>query len=143
MEPGFSDSLKAGNNSKLETFQNWKKFRQIQPLAKSIIMEFQEVELRAPQNHGELPLFSSLIKSLFNPLLRDFTALSVATRKRPQELREEVIGTFIAKWKANVGNDIYPAFRLILPEQDSERQMYGLKEKALGKLIIKVVSVFF
>jgi DNA ligase 4 len=101
-------------------------------------MDDQGTELTPPENHGPLPPFHTLIKGLFNPLLRDFTALSVATRKKPHELRQEIIGSFIAKWKANVGNDIYPAFRLILPEQDRERQMYGLKEKALGKLVIKV-----
>lgn len=98
-------------------------------------------EMKAPKNHGDLPDFYTLIKGLFNPLLRDFGALLVATRKKPQELRQEIIGTFIAKWKANVGNDIYPAFRLILPEQDRERQMYGLKERALARLIVKLLNI--
>ena len=40
-----------------------------------------------------------------------------------------------------MGNDIYPAFRLIIPEKDRDRAMYGLKEKAIGKLLVKVMKI--
>lgn len=40
-----------------------------------------------------------------------------------------------------MGDDIYPAFRLIIPEKDRERAMYGLKEKALGKLLVQIMKI--
>ena len=40
-----------------------------------------------------------------------------------------------------MGNDIYPAFRLIIPEKDRDRAMYGLKEKAIGKILVKVMRI--
>lgn len=40
-----------------------------------------------------------------------------------------------------MGNDIYPAFRLVIPEKDRDRAMYGLKEKAIGKLLVRVLRI--
>lgn len=40
-----------------------------------------------------------------------------------------------------MGNDFYPAFRLILPEKDRDRAMYGLKEKTIGKMLVKVMKI--
>jgi DNA ligase-4 len=82
-------------------------------------------DVSAPVNHSPLPPFHSLVSGLFRPLQYDLHSISVATRKPVNEVRNEIIRQFIKKWRANVGNDIYPAFRLILPDQDKERQMYG------------------
>jgi DNA ligase 4 len=40
-----------------------------------------------------------------------------------------------------VGNDFYPALRLIIPEKDQDRAMYGLKEKTIGKLLVKLMKI--
>ena len=40
-----------------------------------------------------------------------------------------------------MGDDIYPAFRLILPDKDRDRPMYGLKERSIAKLIIKMLKI--
>jgi len=40
-----------------------------------------------------------------------------------------------------VGNDFYPALRLILPDKDRLRAMYGLKEKVIAKYIIKILKI--
>lgn len=40
-----------------------------------------------------------------------------------------------------MGNDIYPAFRLILPDKDRDRAMYGLKEKTIGKLLVSILRI--
>lgn len=40
-----------------------------------------------------------------------------------------------------MGNDFYPALRLIIPEKDRDRAMYGLKEKAIAKLLIKTLKI--
>lgn len=48
---------------------------------------------------------------------------------------------FISRWRTEVGNDFYPALRLIIPEKDRDRAMYGLKEKAIAKLLIKLLKI--
>ncbi|KAL9128936.1 MAG: hypothetical protein Q9217_002490 [Psora testacea] len=58
-----------------------------------------------------------------------------------EELDEKIIERFISRWRKEVGNDIYPAFRLILPEKDRQRPMYGLKETTIAKLLIRVMKI--
>ena len=59
----------------------------------------------------------------------------------PNEARRAIIERFISRWRREVGNDIFPAFRLIIPEKDRDRAMYGLKEKTIGKLLVKVMKI--
>lgn len=47
----------------------------------------------------------------------------------------------MSRWRNEVGNDFYPAMRLILPDKDRDRPMYGLKEKAIGKLLVKLMKI--
>lgn len=47
----------------------------------------------------------------------------------------------MSRWRNEVGNDFYPTMRLILPEKDRDRPMYGLKEKAIGKLLVKLMKI--
>jgi DNA ligase-4 len=47
----------------------------------------------------------------------------------------------MSRWRNEVGNDFYPALRLIVPEKDRDRAMYGLKEKAIGKLLVKLLKI--
>ena len=78
------------------------------------------------------------------------TGPSVARRKQgrhgpttlsPHEVRRSIIQRFFSRWRNEVGNDIYPAFRLIIPEKDRDRAMYGLKEKTIGRLLVKVMKI--
>ena len=78
------------------------------------------------------------------------TGLVVARKKigphgglshNPHEIRQNIIERFISRWRDDVGDDIYQAFRLIIPEKDRERAMYGLKEKTIGKLLIRVMKI--
>lgn len=57
------------------------------------------------------------------------------------EQRANYIETFISKWRSKVGNDIYPVLRLMLPEKDRDRAMYGLKEKTIGKLFARLLGL--
>ncbi|KAJ5945809.1 Nucleic acid-binding OB-fold [Penicillium verhagenii] len=59
----------------------------------------------------------------------------------PFELRHDVIARFISRWRKEVGDDIYPAFRLILPDKDRDRPMYGIKEKVIGKMLVKIMKI--
>ena len=63
------------------------------------------------------------------------------TTQNPHEIRQAIIERFISRWRKEVGYDIYPAFRLMLPEKDRERPMYGLKESIIGKLLVQAMKI--
>jgi DNA ligase-4 len=114
--------------------------------------ELDEKYPNRPQNpHKTLP-FHSLFQDLFNPLLdsnkknrppaaRRKAGPHGASNLSPHEARRNIIERFIAKWRKEVGHDFYPAMRLIIPEKDRDRAMYGLKEKAIAKILIKVTKI--
>ena len=64
-----------------------------------------------------------------------------ASGLNPFEIRRDVITRFISRWRKEVGDDIYPAFRLILPDKDRDRAMYGIKEKVIGKMLVKIMKI--
>ena len=106
-----------------------------------------------PHNHSKTLPFHLIFEDLFNPLNENRKKPSgppVARKKQgphgptaptPNEIRRNIIERFISRWRQQVGNDIYPAFRLIIPEKDRDRAMYGLKEKAIGKLLVRVMKI--
>lgn len=97
--------------------------------------------------------FSELFQSLFNPLNenkkqpagrgppRSKKGPHGPHKPSPQEQRRHLIERFISRWRNEVGNDIYPALRLILPDKDRDRGVYGLKENAIGKLLVKLMKI--
>ncbi|KAL9622700.1 MAG: hypothetical protein Q9160_003010 [Pyrenula sp. 1 TL-2023] len=115
--------------------------------------ELDEKYPNRPHNrHPTLP-FHTLFQQLFNPL-NDNKKRPIgpaASRRRrgphsgnsqnPHEVRRHIIESYISRWRKEVGDDIYPAFRLILPEKDRERAMYGLKEKVLGRMFVKILKI--
>ncbi|KAK8162433.1 DNA ligase 4 [Phyllosticta citrichinensis] len=112
--------------------------------------ELNEKYPNRPHNHSKTLPFHDLYLNLFNPLNDNKKKPgSAALKKRPygtsnpapHEVRANIIDRFISKWRTQVGNDIYPAFRLIVPEKDRDRAMYGLKEKAIGKLLVRVLRI--
>jgi DNA ligase-4 len=108
-----------------------------------------------PHNHSPTLPFHELFLSLFNPLSeikKKPPGPPNARRKvgphgqsnanlNPFERRRDVIERFIARWRKDVGDDIYPAFRLILPDKDRDRAMYGIKEKVIGKLLVRIMKI--
>jgi DNA ligase-4 len=56
-------------------------------------------------------------------------------------MRHRIISRFIDRWRAQVGDDFYPAMRLIIPDKDRDRAMYGIKEKTIGKLLVRVMGL--
>lgn len=117
-----------------------------------ILTEFARYPDR-PKNQKPTFFFHELLVSLFNPLndnKKKATGPSVARAKKgpqgpnklsPHEARRSIIERFISRWRNEVGKDFYPALRLILPEKDRDRPMYGLKEKAIGKLLVKLLKI--
>lgn len=113
----------------------------------------EEYPNRPHNKHRALP-FHTLIRDLFNPLIDNRTKKppgGVINRRKvgpnggstasPSELRRAVIERYIARWRRDVGQDFFPAFRLIIPDKDRERGVYGLKEKILGKLLVRVMKI--
>jgi DNA ligase-4 len=56
-------------------------------------------------------------------------------------MRRNIVERFISRWRAEVGDDFYPAMRLIVPDKDRDRPMYGLKEKAICKLLLRLMKI--
>lgn len=107
-----------------------------------------------PRNHSPTLPFHTLFQDLFNPLIenrKNKPAAATVNRRKvgpnahnstsPSERRRAIIERYIARWRRDVGNDFYPAFRLIIPDKDRERGVYGLKEKILGKLLVKIMKI--
>lgn len=105
-----------------------------------------------PHNHSQTMPFHELYLSLFNPLndnkkrtgplqARRKVGPSGPSNPNPNEARRIIIERFISRWRSEVGNDFYPALRLIIPEKDRDRAMYGLKEKAIGKILVKIMKI--
>ncbi|ROW17458.1 hypothetical protein VPNG_00632 [Cytospora leucostoma] len=100
-----------------------------------------------PHNHSLTLPFSELFTSLFDPLTKGGPTGPIArarggsTKVSPAEHRRQIIECFVSRWRNEVGNDIYPAMRLILPDIDRERPMYRLKEQAIGKLLVKIMRI--
>ncbi|QRV95869.1 ATP-dependent DNA ligase [Ceratobasidium sp. AG-Ba] len=81
-------------------------------------------------NHNPSPPFSKL------------AALYEALRsERKPEKRKTMLLRWFGNWREKVGTDLYPALRLILPEKDRERAVYGLKEITLAKCFLASMGI--
>jgi DNA ligase-4 len=88
---------------------------------------------------------------LFNPLTENWTQPGGAQARRtkvgphgkltPAEQRRAIIERFISQWRSEVGDDFYPALRLIIPQSDRDRGVYGMKESNIVKLLIKLLGI--
>ncbi len=114
--------------------------------------ELQDKYPNRPTNqHKTLP-FHTLFTELFDPLMdTQKNRQAPGPRKRvgphghsnlsPHEAKRNIIERFIVNWRKQVGNDFYPAMRLIIPDKDRDRAMYGLKEKAIAKVLVKLTKI--
>lgn len=117
-----------------------------------------------PRNKKHTLPFHELHTYLFDPLLANKKKTGPNQRLsklKPHEIRRNIINRFISRWRTEVGNDIYPAFRLILCDKDRDRSVYvfpikvevvsdsrfsfefryHLKEKSIGRLWVKVMKI--
>ncbi|PSR83316.1 hypothetical protein BD289DRAFT_370164 [Coniella lustricola] len=100
-----------------------------------------------PHNESLTLPFSELTTSLFNVLTRESSSRAAAKLRRSgtkvseSEQRRHVIERFFSRWRNEVGDDIYPVMRLILPTQDRERGVFHLKEQTIAKLLIKLMKI--
>ncbi|KIM44920.1 hypothetical protein M413DRAFT_442894 [Hebeloma cylindrosporum] len=82
-----------------------------------------------PQNVESAPF--GILVGLFEKLQNE----------RKQERRRKLIDAWFTHWRKEKGYDLYPVLRLILPQKDRERAVYGLKEKNLAKTYIKLIPL--
>lgn len=82
-----------------------------------------------PQNNGSAPF--SVLAGLFEKL----------STERKSERRRRLLDVWFNHWREEIGHDLYPVLRLILPQKDRERAVYGLKEKNLAKTYIKLIPL--
>ncbi|KAJ7760471.1 DNA ligase IV [Mycena metata] len=83
----------------------------------------------APHNTGSAPF--GILVELFEKLQNE----------RKQDRRKKLMTTWFNHWRDEKGHDLYPVLRLILPQKDRERAVYGLKEKNLAKTYIKLIPL--
>lgn len=115
-----------------------------------IQQELDEKYPNRPKNHSKTLPFSALYLALFNPLQDNKKKPGGPNQnqrkkgpaiKGTNEIRRDIIERFITRWRKDVGDDFYPALRLIVPEKDRDRAMYGLKEATIGKLLVKIMRI--
>jgi len=104
-----------------------------------------------PRNSGKTLPFHDLFLTLFDPLLDNVKGKKAnqhparrahgPAKTSPAETKANIIQRFISRWRVEVGHDFYPALRLIVPDKDRDRPMYGLKETAIAKLLIKLLKI--
>lgn len=104
-----------------------------------------------PHNHSPTLPFTDLVNDLFEPLKKGPAAAHFVNAPGMGRIRvkaksaivhrDETLTNFFSKWRKEVGDDIYPAMRLICPQIDSERPVYGLKEQTIAKRIVKILHI--
>ncbi|KAI1259063.1 ATP dependent DNA ligase domain-containing protein [Xylariaceae sp. FL1019] len=109
------------------------------------LADWDETYENRPHNHGKTLFFSDLCTHLFDKLnsarSKDPKIALGARAQTPHEYRRAVVERFISKWRKEVGDDFFPAMRLILPASDRERGMYKLKESVIANRLIKVLKI--
>ncbi|KAI0820786.1 DNA ligase 4 [Trametes gibbosa] len=101
-----------------------------QLLPPAVAAEDHPIEYPAPpQNKGSAPF--RVLVALFEKLQSE----------RKPDKRRKLIHAWFNHWRKDVGYDLFPVLRLILPQKDRERAIYGLKEKNLAKAYIKVIPL--
>ncbi|KAL7418092.1 ATP dependent DNA ligase domain-containing protein [Mrakia frigida] len=79
---------------------------------------------------GDSPPFSTFVHILEK--VRDVPTM---------EKKRHTLSSYFDAWRNRVGLDLFPILRLLIPERDKERSVYGLKEQALAKCYIKVLGL--
>ncbi|KZT10103.1 DNA ligase 4 [Laetiporus sulphureus 93-53] len=100
------------------------------PTAETAVPEDHNIIYPAPpQNRGTAPF--QVLAILFDKLQHE----------RKPEKRRRLLDSWFNHWRGEKGYDLYPVLRLILPQKDRERAVYGLKEKFLAKTFIKLIPL--
>ncbi|KIJ55330.1 hypothetical protein M422DRAFT_57814 [Sphaerobolus stellatus SS14] len=63
------------------------------------------------------------------------------SNENKHELRRKLLANWFRKWRKDVGPDLYPVLRLLLPQKDRERAVYNIKEKTLARIYIRIIPL--
>ncbi|BGP36353.1 DNA ligase (ATP) [Rhodotorula kratochvilovae] len=85
--------------------------------------------------NGPTPPFGTLCG-----LFEQFESITRNKHKK-NEKKGEVLARFFERWRSDVGPDLYPIVRLMLPERDNRRRTYNLKEQKLAKALISALDI--
>ncbi|TDL23778.1 DNA ligase 4 [Rickenella mellea] len=92
----------------------------------------------AGQNSAYPPPPPNLKSPPFSVLVGLYEKLQ--NEKKPDK-RRKALASWFNHWREEIGFDMYPVLRLLLPQKDRERSVYGLKEKNLAKTYIKLIPL--
>ncbi|KAI0720902.1 DNA ligase 4 [Fomitopsis betulina] len=82
-----------------------------------------------PKNRDSAPFH--VLAALFDKL---------QTERKPEK-RRKLLNSWFNHWREEKGYDLYPVLRLILPQKDRERAVYGLREKNIAKTYIRLIPL--
>ncbi|GAA5903015.1 hypothetical protein JCM6882_009669 [Rhodosporidiobolus microsporus] len=79
----------------------------------------------------------------FGVLVSLYEQFENATRNKHKKpgYKGNLLQTSFLEWRKNVGPDLYPLVRLLVPERDTRRRTYNLKEAKLAKAIITALDL--
>ncbi|KAK4055172.1 DNA ligase (ATP) [Microbotryomycetes sp. JL201] len=97
--------------------------------------EAQPTQVEKPQgieDFGPAPKFGSLAH-----------VLNAIERRRGDATfkKQTVLSDFFKRWRSEVGPDLHPVVRLLLPERDNRRRTYALKEQKLAKALVTALEL--
>ncbi|KAG8696577.1 DNA ligase (ATP) [Ceratobasidium sp. 395] len=103
-----------------------------------------DTEISVPPVVEPLPLIrpAGVVNPNPSPLFIKLAGLyETLRRERSSDKRINMLKRWFTNWREQVGTDLYPALRLILPEKDRERAVYGLKEITLAKCFLASMGI--
>ncbi|GAA6002791.1 hypothetical protein JCM10207_007683 [Rhodosporidiobolus poonsookiae] len=79
----------------------------------------------------------------FNVLVGLYEAFETATREKHKKAgyKGDILSKFFTHWREHVGPDLYPLVRLLMPDRDTRRKTYNLKEAKLARAIITALDL--
>ncbi|SCV68522.1 BQ2448_643 [Microbotryum intermedium] len=85
------------------------------------------------------PLFIDLVQMVFVKIEK-----MIGEKKKHgkhYKTKRDVVWEYFSGWREHVGPDTYPVVRLLLPDRDTRRGNYNLKEQKLAKALLKTMGM--
>ncbi|KAG8877921.1 DNA ligase (ATP) [Tulasnella sp. 331] len=93
------------------------------------------------EDPGHLERPEGIFNDKASPPFSRIVGLFEVLRDSKPQARKDKLDHWFTIWRTHVGNDLYPAMRLILPHKDRERATYGLKEAGIAKAFIGALGL--
>ncbi|ODV78946.1 DNA ligase IV [Suhomyces tanzawaensis NRRL Y-17324] len=92
----------------------------------------------SPPTNLQQPEFRFLVDDLFVKL-DGVSKQSLGQFRTVSQKKEHIIRSFISSFRTHIGNDIYPAARLIYP--DKSGRLYYIRDITLARLVVKMYQI--